>query len=311
MIRLLAILLLLTLTACLEEEDNYHNSRHSDIMAESDMASGYAMRAPNMVRSNNASPAVAMKMQASDMALDRSQFAGRRIAESHNLNIEAELENFQQRYQRDMKQCILLGCEITGSNVQSNGHGYLNARIAPEKLSEYLDFLAIGKGEIKSHQVSADDKTMQYVDTESKLKNQKALHLRLLRLLDSAKAKKIDEILRIERELTRVQSQIDSLTGQMRSLRNITAKATVNISYSIPPRAIELEYHDIGDSLRYAWNGLLRSVSDVIKFVLKIIPWIPIWFIGLWLFVKVFRFAFSNSGGALHKLAFWKKEATK
>ena len=118
------------------------------------------------------------------------------------------------------------------------------------------------------------------------------------------------DLLEVERELARVQSQIDSLTGQIRSLEQVTGKATVNVSYSIPPKAIELEYHDISNSLRYAWNGLLRSVSEVVAFILRVLPWIPIWFVGAWLALAILRFALNKTGakgGAWQKVMFWKR----
>ncbi len=283
--------------------------------ASSNIAGGYAAESiamdsasPNFARSPAPLAQMAKRsVKASNMVLDRSKFEGRRIAENHNMQIQTAREGFQQRYQRDMAQCIQLGCEVTGSQIQSTGYGYLNARIAPENLGQYLDFLSKGPGEVKSHQVSATDKTSQYVDTGSKLKNQTALRDRLLKLLDSYKAKKIQDILSVERELTRVQSQIDSLTGQMRALEKVTSKATVNVNYTIPPKGIEIEYHDISNSLRYAWNGFLQSVSDVISFILRAVPWVPIWFAGGWLVVKIFRFAFRKTGLSMQKLAFWKR----
>ena len=276
------------------------------------MGSGYAAESMAMADAVSSAPQYAPQMakramKASNMVLDRSKFEGRRIAENHNMQIQTPRDGFQQRYQRDMAKCIQLGCEVTGSQIQSSGYGHLNARIAPEKLGEYLDFLSNGPGEVQSHQVSATDKTSQYVDTDSKLRNQTALRDRLLKLLDSYKAKKIQDILSVERELTRVQSQIDSLTGQMRSLEKVTNKATVNVNYTIPPKAVDIEYHDISNSFRYAWNGFLRSVSNVVAFILKVLPWIPIWFIGGWLAVKIIRFAFRKTGIAAGKLAFWKR----
>lgn len=306
--KLLPILLALSLAACLEDEQNavYNTVGSGGYAAEvaeeammMDMA--VASAPPPMAQHKRA-----MKMRPSDMVLDRSKFQGRHIAENHSLSVEVEKEKLKDRYQSDMQTCLSLGCEVIGSRIQSRGTGYLNARIAPETLGDYLNHLGKGEGEIESHQVSANDKTSQYVDTESKLKNQTAMRDRLLKLLDSYKARKIEDILSVERELTRVQSQIDSLTGQMRALQNVTAKATVNVSYKIPPKAVEIKYHDIGNSLRYAWNGFLRSVSDVVTFIFRMLPWVPVWFVAGWLLVKIFRFAFRKTGATWQKLKFWK-----
>lgn len=136
----------------------------------------------------------------SEMVLDRAQFGDRKIAETHNVSIETEADALKGRYDRDFKKCIAVGCEIVNSQVTSREYASLHARIAPEQLGAYLDFLAEGEGELKSHQVSADDQTMAYIDTEARIKNLEVLRQRLFELLDSEKAKSVEGILRVEQE---------------------------------------------------------------------------------------------------------------
>lgn len=300
--KLLILLFAVTLTGCFEDKNSQPMMKG--------MVGGYGGRAISADLAVMSAPPMAQAkgMRSSEMTLDRSQFEGRHIAESHQLQVETPREDLQTRYQRDLKQCVKLGCQIIGSQIQSDGYGYLNARISPENLGKYLDFITQGPGEVKSHQVGADDMTSQYVDTEARLKNQTALRDRLLKLLEAAAAKKVEDILNIERELARVQGEIDSLKGQREALTQQTARAMVSVNYSVPPRAVEIEYHDIANSLRYAWNGFLQSVSEAIAFVLRAIPWIPTWFVGGWLLVKVIRFALRKTGANLTALAFWKKK---
>lgn len=303
------------LTSCFEDE----NQNRSLVMEQSYMGSSGGFVAEEAMFSDLTSPAPppppmqmmksARMPQPSSMALDRSKFEGRRIAEKHTMSIQTEADDLYGRYQRDLAKCISLGCEITYSQVHSRGSASLNARLTPENLPVFLDYIGEGKGEILSHQVSTDDRTSQYVDTEARLKNQKALRDRLVKLLDSDKPYKVRDLLEVERELARVQGEIDSLTGQIRSIEQVTARATVNVSYSIPPKEQQIHYHDISDSLRYAWNGFLQSISNVIRFILKTLPWIPVWFIGAWLCVRALRFILRKTGGTswLAKISFLKK----
>lgn len=240
----------------------------------------------------------------SQMALDRSKFNNRRIAETHNMNIELEPHELKPRYDRDFQKCLELGCEVTSSNAQSRRSGYINARIAPEQLGAYLDFLGTGPGELKEHSVKADDKTLQYIDTEAKIKNLERLRDRLITLLNSDKTQKVNEVLQIERELNRVEQQLDSAKGSLRHLETITGKATVNSRYTVPFQDFEIRYYEFKNSFKRGWQEMINSVSDVIRFVGGIIPWIPIWIIGLWIIVKAFRFAFGKG----FSLLFWKKK---
>lgn len=260
---------------------------------------GFAAPAHKMARADVSQ----VKAPPSNMALDRAQFNDRRIAETHSLEVETEPDDLKLRYDRDFQKCLSLGCEIINSNVQSRQSAFINARIAPEMLAEYLDFLGSGVGELKSHGVRADDKTLQYIDTDAKIKNLEALKARLVKLLDSPKAENINQILQIERELNRVEQQLDSAKGALRHLQTITGKATVNARYSAPYRDIEIQYYDLKNSFKRAWQNFIRSIAEVIEYVGGIVPWIPVWFIGLWVFVKLVRFAFGKV-----RLPFLKKK---
>ncbi len=230
----------------------------------------------------------------SQMALDRSQFGDRRIAESHSLNIDIQPEGLKARYDRDFKKCLELGCEITQSNVKSRYSAVITASIAPDQLPAYLDFIGTGDGDLKSHSVSADDKTLQYIDTDAKIKNLEALHLRLLALLESPKADNIKDILEIERELNRVNQQLDSAKGSLRHLAKITGKASVQIYYNVPYRDIEVRYYDLQNSFKLAWQSFVNNLSGVIQFIGGVLPWIPVWVLGFWFVVKTIGFVFGT-----------------
>jgi len=232
----------------------------------------------------------------SSMVMDRSQLGDRKIAETHNLSIETTFDVLQARYQRDFKKCVELGCQITNSNIALEQGGNLNARIAPEKLGEFLDFLATGEGKILNHQVSADDYTMEYSDTASQTENLMALRERLRTLLNSPKAEDVDGILRIESELNRVQTEIDSRTARLRILQKMTSMATVNLNYTVQYRPAEVKPYELNNTWSLAVQKFLRGIDAMIQFVGATLPWVPVFFIGLWLAVRVVRFAFTRVG---------------
>lgn len=238
----------------------------------------------------------------SKMALNREKFGNRRIAETHNLNIETIPEGLKSLYDRDFQQCLALGCEIVSSNVNAKNSAAIHARIDPKNLVAYLDFLGNGPGDLKSHNVTADDKTLEYIDTDAKIKNLEALRVRLIRLLDSPKAENVDQILRIERELNRVEQQLDSAIGSLRHLQTITGMATVHSRYTVPHYNVEIRYYELKNSFKRAYQGLITSVANVVRFVGGVLPWIPVWVIGLWIFVKAIKFAFGKG----FSLLFWK-----
>lgn len=235
---------------------------------------------------------------AGEMALDRSQFGGRRIDETHTLSFSLQGDELRARHQRDFDKCVELGCEILSSSIQSSATGNaasnatLNARISPDKLVPYLNFLAEGPGRLESHQVSANDRTLDVIDVAAKLENLKALKARLRGLLDGGKAETVEDILRIEKELARLQQEIDSISGRKRHLETITATATVNVGYAVPFGAIEVNYEALTKSFDYAWSGFIENLAHAIFAVGVVIPWIVFALIAGWIATRLFRFAF-------------------
>lgn len=71
-------------------------------------------------------------------------------------------------------------------------------------------------GSVESRTVSSDDVTQQHQDIGVRLKNARALRSRLRDLL--TRATDVEDVLAIERELTRVQSEIESMEFQLRDL---------------------------------------------------------------------------------------------
>ncbi|MWV17995.1 DUF4349 domain-containing protein [Pseudomonas sp. L-22-4S-12] len=82
-------------------------------------------------------------------------------------------------------------------------------------------------GKVLSRHVKGEDVTEQYVDVETRLQNNIALRDRLKELL--GKARDIQDILQIESELNRIQSEIDSMQARMRILKDQIQMATIRV----------------------------------------------------------------------------------
>ena len=87
-------------------------------------------------------------------------------------------------------------------------------------------------GEVQSQSVSSQDVTEQFIDLDARLKSSIREEQSLLSLLE--KAEKVSEILTIERELSRVRSDIERLQGQLNFLERRVALATITVSLFEP-----------------------------------------------------------------------------
>src|SRR2546426_105645 len=100
--------------------------------------------------------------------------------------------------------------------TEKDSDARLKIRIPARRLSEVLDHLA-RLGEEKRRHVSSEDVTEKVGDLNTELANKKALRDRLRGVL--ARAKDVKDVLSVENELTRVQTEIDSLEGHLKRMR--------------------------------------------------------------------------------------------
>jgi hypothetical protein len=107
-------------------------------------------------------------------------------------------------------------------------------------------------GTVTSREVSGEDVTEQYVDVEARLKNKRVLRDRLQALL--AKANEVKDILAIEAELNRVQSDLDSMEARLNALRGKADFATVQL---------RLERKPVPGPLGYLFKGLFWAVEKL------------------------------------------------
>jgi len=83
-------------------------------------------------------------------------------------------------------------------------------------------------GKVTSRRVSSEDVTEQYVDIDARLKTMIALRDRLRALLD--KADNVKDVLAIEKELGRVQGDIDSMQARLKALKGKVDLASISVT---------------------------------------------------------------------------------
>lgn len=89
-----------------------------------------------------------------------------------------------------------------------------------------------GLGVVLAQSASQDDVTQQHVDMKARLKNLQAEEARLRTFLQ--RTDKVSELLVVERELSRVRGEIESMQAQLQYLERQAAMATLTISLSEP-----------------------------------------------------------------------------
>jgi len=123
----------------------------------------------------------------------------------------------------------LAGC-IDYSYSDGESKASMMLRVPSDQLAFALESLS-SLGTERSRQIASRDVTANVIDYEARLKNNVALRDRLTNLLERANA--VEEILKIETELSRVQAEIDSMEGQLNALRKDVAMSRIDLDLVI------------------------------------------------------------------------------
>jgi chromosome segregation ATPase len=103
---------------------------------------------------------------------------------------------------------------------------YVTVKVPPAKFDEFVNRLK-GIGEIKSMDTSLEDVTEQYTDINTRISNLEIELGRLNSLYN--RSENISDILAIEREVTRVQTDLDYYKQQKLDLERRSAMSTIQV----------------------------------------------------------------------------------
>ncbi len=126
-----------------------------------------------------------------------------------------------------------------------------------------LGTISKGADNLKSKSINAQDVTEEYMDVESRIKTKKELGNRYQQLLQ--KATKVEEMLAIEREMGTLRTEIESIEGRLRYLKDRVAFSTLTVIYNEIPLTSFGFLGKLGVSLRDGWDNLLGFLVVVVS----------------------------------------------
>lgn len=143
------------------------------------------------------------------------------------------------------------GGYVERSDGKSDGQVRIEGRVPAADLDRIMDDVAALGKERRRHLTGADV-TDQYTDLEARLRSNIALRDRLQQLL--ARAATLDEVLSLEKQIARLQSDIDALQARLDQLKSKVALASLDVS---------LEHKRVLGPLAVAGRGVARFVSKL------------------------------------------------
>ena len=128
-------------------------------------------------------------------------------------------------------------------------------------------------GKVETVNTSAEDVGEEFVDVTARVTNARRLEERLINLL-SNRTGKLDEVLRVERELARVREEIERYEGRLRFLSSRVAMSTLTITVHEPAPVLGSKpgENPIAAAVRRAWRNFVTLVAALIASLGVLIP---------------------------------------
>ncbi len=142
-------------------------------------------------------------------------------------------------------------------------------------------------GELKSEQEATEEVTERYIDLKARLRNLQRQESRYLDILDLAK--KVEEVLKVENELTRIRGEIESLQAQIDYLERSAAMATITLELSEPKTITEPVWKwGLKDAVIRAIKNFIVVVNLFIVIIGTLLPLIILGFL-IWFGIYSWR----------------------
>lgn len=186
--------------------------------------------------------------------------------------------------------CQLIGAERSG-DPDAYIRGSLSIRGEPGWLQQFMGGLErearSAGGRIRSQSTTTEDLTRAIVDTEASLRAKRALRDRLQQLLQN-RPSRLSDLLEVERELARVQAEIDATESSLAVMRTRVSMSALTLSYESQARPVAADtFEPLGQALANFVGLIVQGVAAIITLIAVLIPWAlllaaVVWF-ALWL----------------------------
>lgn len=153
--------------------------------------------------------------------------------------------------------------------------GTWKVRVPVEQFESFLT-AASGIGEVRSLARRSQDVTEEFFDVEARIRNKRVQEAGLLKILEERPGK-LEDVLAVERELSRVREEMERMEGRLRLLENLTSLTTVNIRVEeirnyVPPQAPTFSRR-IGRSFAGSLDNLRRAGESLAIGFVALVPW--------------------------------------
>jgi hypothetical protein len=182
-----------------------------------------------------------------------------------------------------IKEIVTTNNGVIQSSSVSAGHedrftGVVIVRVPSSKFDDTLKAIQ-NLGKVTTSSITAQDVTEEYVDLDAQknaLSNQLIQYNRIL-----GQAVNVSEILEVQREIERIQVELDRITGKMKYLDNRIAFSTITARLSEPASVVPSPGYSINSVISEAIGGFADTVVWLVIMIMTLLPVIILAVIGI------------------------------
>ena len=207
------------------------------------------------------------------------------IAYTHAIGLQLPVAQVEPVMAGHVKACKDAGpsvCLVTNSWANAYSEDSVSASLSLRATPDWIDRFLNGieaeaeaaKGEVSNRQTTAEDLTVSIIDTGARLNAQQTLQRRLEELLANRPGE-LGDLLETERELARVNGDIDSLKSTLAALRQRVDMSILSVSYETKRNPVSRgALSPIGDAFGGFFYNLSSALAAVITAFAIGLPWL-------------------------------------
>ncbi len=208
-----------------------------------------------------------------------------KIIKTAHVVVEVKSEkDYHQELKQLMQQNQVRYVQHNRTESDYNIRHFFTLKCNNKKFNSFINAILKQAVYIQTHQIDVQDVTEQFVDLKARLKNKKRTEEQYVAMLQ--KANSIQDMLLIEKELSRIRENIESLQGQINYIHLKASESTIELEFyenkqmlaKAPGRSF---WHKAMDKFTLGWNGF----ESFILFSINIWPF-AIVLAGFWWGVK-------------------------
>jgi hypothetical protein len=220
---------------------------------------------------------------AQDRAAGSDRSVNRYLAYEHSMSIEADNDDVMALFDAAQDACreaVAESCAILEARISKDDYSSATLKFRATAAGIHkLRSVVSSKGKIANQSTTAEDLAGPIEDTNKKLAMLADYRAKLEGLLGRSN-NDVDALIKLNRELADVQSQIESLSGEKAHLVQRVETEILNVSIS--SYANRSFWSPIGDSVSSFGENLSEGIGSAIIAVAYLIPWSLVLLLFVW-----------------------------